>query len=180
MKKLIIVLVLAAAVYAFFSGKPKTNNEPISPQESAPVSLSPQAGLPAMVEAKRQAIYKAARSGSYEQLTAEAETPFGYSYGEPETDFGTFLKTAAVVEGKSALDMIPLLLAQPYGQQGDIYVWPGVFAKSSEEWTDADIAMMEQLLTDEEIEGYRQFGGYAYYRIGITAEGKWVYYIAGD
>ncbi|HSE56633.1 MAG TPA: hypothetical protein VLB02_00925 [Candidatus Paceibacterota bacterium] len=178
MKKIIILLLVVAAVYAFFSRTPKTENEPVP--QPVQQSLSPQAGLPVVVEAKRQAIYRAARSGSYEQLAAEAETPFGYSYGDPETDFVTFLKNAATHEGKSALDMIPLLLAQPYGVQGNIYVWPGVFAKSAEEWTDADIVQMKQLLTDEQIEGYRQFGAYAYYRIGITTEGKWVYYIAGD
>ena len=64
--------------------------------------------------------------------------------------------------------------------QTDIYAWPSVFAKSSQEWTDEDMAEMKTLMSDKLIEDYRKFGGYAYWRIGITEDGKWIYYIAGD
>lgn len=160
------------------SGK-DVSQEP-DPSPSTP-TLEPQLGLPAAVEAKRQAIYTAALTRDYAKLAAEAGTPFSYSYGGPiEGDFAAYLKLAAQDENKSVFDVIPTLLALPYGKQGNYYVWPSVFTKTAEEWTADDIAQMKKLLTDEQIEGYRQMGSYAYYRLGIDQDGKWTYYIAGD
>ena len=150
-----------------------------------------QEGLPDAVAAKREAIYKAARSRNYDTLAVQAATPFKYSFGETTEDgFAGFLATAdehlaldtEVAKGKykNNFEIIQALLKLPYALQGDIYVWPAVFTKGAADWTEEDIAQMKKLLPDELIEGYRQFGAYAYYRLGITEEGKWVYYIAGD
>ena len=144
-------------------------------------TLPVQGGLPEKVEAKRQAIYAAAKSEDYDKLAAEAGTPFNYSFGgEYEGGFVGYLKLAAENEGRSAFDILPTLLQMPYVLRGSTYTWPSVFVKTANEWTDEDIAQMKKIMTDEQIEEYRKFGSYAYYRLGISEEGNWAYYLAGD
>jgi len=177
----IILVLIAGAGYFYYSDR---NVEPAENGAIPQVeSLSPQAGLPPLVEAKRQAIYKAAMARDYALLAAEAGEDLSYSFGGPvEGGFAEFLRMSEASEKESAFDIIPALLKMPYAVLGDnlIYAWPSVFSKEPKDWTPEDISMMKTILTDEQIEQYRQFGHYLYYRIGITTEGKWIYYIAGD
>jgi len=177
MKKLFVIfaVVFFGIVIYVYSTNQKTPSAVDAPL------LSNQEGLPEIVEVKRQAIYKAAMEKNYDKLAEEAERVFSYSFGgSEEGGFISHLKANRNNENGEIFDIISKLLELPYGQQGDYYSWPSVFIKESKDWTDEDIAQMKILLTDQEIESYREFGGYAYYRIGITKEGKWVYFIAGD
>lgn len=143
--------------------------------------LEKQAGLPKEVEDKRQAIFVAAQTRDYEKLAALANEQFTYSYGSPrDGGFAEYLRIASENEKISVFDLIPKLLQMPYSSVDGIYAWPAVALKSSDQWTDADIAQMKTLFTDEEIEGYRNFGAYVYYRLGIKSDGSWIYYVAGD
>lgn len=184
---LIIALIIGAAVW--LANRPSKNvdvdvNRQI-PEEPADRgnTLAPQAGLPAEVEATRQAIFKAAVDRNYDKLNALAGDPKGFKYsfgGEYEGGFVGYLKLEEENTGKNAFETIKDILPLPYDKQGNIYVWPAVFNKAASDWNDADIAQMQTFLTDEEIEGYRKFGAYADWRIGIRDDGKWVYFIAGD
>jgi len=146
-----------------------------------------QEGLPEAVETKRQAIYAAAARKDYEHLETLIGSPFRYSFGgENPGGFDEFLKVTSEnlpnqeSKQKDIFAVIRKILALPYGVQGDIYVWPAVFAKGAGDWTEEDLAQMRELFSEELIESYRQFGGYAYYRAGINSAGEWVYFIAGD
>jgi|GEM_PF-3361322 len=136
--------------------------------------------LPEAVQKKWGAIYASARDEDYNALSLLVGAPFSYSFGgEIEGGFLQFLNQGES-GGKLHAEIITTLLTMPHGKIGDVYVWPKVFTKSSPEWTDKDIKEMTQILTDDEIEGYRKFGGYAYYRLGIHSDGRWIYYITGD
>ena len=141
-----------------------------------------QEGLPSRVEKKRQAIARAALTRDYEAFSSlMREEEFKYSFGGGyEGGFIQFLKDADERSGKSTFDTMLALLRLSYGTQLAYYVWPAVFTKSSEEWTEDDLFQLRQIATEEEIEGYRRFGAYIGYRIGIRDDGTWVYYIAGD
>jgi len=143
-----------------------------------------QAGLPEAVESKRQAIYAAAAEGDYEKLQSLADPAINYSFGgSVPGGFAEYLKASdenLKADSKTNFGIIRTLLRLPYGIQGNIYVWPKVFTKSAAEWTEEDLGEMRAFLTDEEIEGFRSFGAYAGHRVGITKEGNWVYYVAGD
>lgn len=145
-------------------------------------ALPDQVGLPPQVEATRQALYAAALSRDYNRLAELATYPnFSYTFGGPYPGgFIEYLKLAETTEKESVFDVIPKLLALPYAKSGGIYAWPGVFYKESSAWTEEDIASMKKILTDAEIENYRKFGGYLYYRVGIDEKGNWIFYIAGD
>lgn len=172
---LAVAIILIILGFYYFSG----NNE-----FPAPLGLPAQADLPAPVEAKRQAIFVAAQSRDYEELTALAEPTVNYTFGgEVPGGFAEFLKTSDSRKQSGEQDTfetITALLKLPHSQLLNIYVWPSAFTKVAETWTEEDIAQMKKLLSDEQIEGYRKFGAYAYYRLGIREDGAWIYYVAGD
>lgn len=178
MKKTLIIVILLVLVFVgfrLFSSKYSKEETPMSkiPQ------LAYQEGLPEQVELKRQSIYRAAYEKNYENLANEAESNFSYSFGgSEENGFIDYLKNKE--NSEELLGTITTLLELPYVKHSNIYTWPSVFTKEPKDWTEEDIAQMKIFLTDEEIETYREFGGYAYYRLGITEEGKWIYFIAGD
>ncbi len=183
MKKILILLLIGILVILYLRYSSQTDT--VAPVDNTNKTdeqiLAPQDGLPPQVEAKRQAIYKAALTRNYEKLAAEAASNFHYSFGgEYEGGFVGYLKLAGQDEGETAFDIIPTLLKLPYAVRDDLYTWPSVFTIEPSKWTPADIAMMRTFLTDEDIESYRQFGGYIYYRLGITYEGNWTFYLAGD
>lgn len=191
MKKfsLIIIIVTLIFIVSFIVFKKDTPMPVIDETPTVVVNeLAQQEGLPEVVEAKRQAIYRAALTKDYVKLANEATSAdnFNYSFGgEFEGGFAGFMEYVAKEEGRSAFEIIPMLLKLPYALnsnsiQGDIYTWPSVFTVESSKWTSEDISMMRTFLTDEEIENYRQFGGYIYYRLGITSKGEWIFYLAGD
>ncbi|HEU0085808.1 MAG TPA: hypothetical protein VFQ59_02515 [Candidatus Paceibacterota bacterium] len=179
---LIAFLVLIVVVIAFFAMKNQKEVNTLIPEPTSPdTSLATQEGLPEAVEAKRQAIYQAALSRDYDTLADEADSTLKYSFGGPyEGGFSGFMKLSAETEGESAFDILPILLRLPYTENNGFYTWPSFFTKEATEWTEEDVVMMRTYLTEEEIESYRQFGAYIYYRVGIMADGRWVFYLAGD
>ncbi len=188
---LIIVLIVAAfGALAFFYQDQRAADNTVIVDENQPKqeekeievakTLAPQPGLPEAVEKKRQAIYQAALARDYDLLADEASENFQYSYGGSEEGLAEYLKMEDSNDNEKSFDISIKLLEMPYAKQYDMYTWPEVFTKASEDWTEKDIAQMRILLTEEEIEGYRQFGAYAYYRLGIMEDGKWVFYLAGD
>lgn len=150
------------------------------------VPVPPQEGLPEAVSEKRQAIVAAAASGDYDAVASLAsQEGFRYTFGLPvEGGFAAYLRDEDAdreASGQeSILDEMTALLSLPYGTQAEYYVWPSTFVKSADEWTDEDIAIMREVATDAEIEGYRSFGAYIGWRVGIRSDGQWVYFIAGD
>lgn len=180
---LIILIIILSSVFALLYSK---KHPPIYSDDYQVVKpeiyVPEQEGLPLMVEAKRQAIYKAAKNRSYENLASLANQKFfSYSFGGPyEGGFAEFMKLSSKDEGKTPFDIIPKILELPYAKNTDIYVWPGFFIKSPEDWTESDLIEMRKIMTEEDIENYRKFGGYLGYRVGIKEDGSWIYYIAGD
>ena len=174
-------MILAIVAFIFFFNQKA--EAPVVPGNKEPevAALPIQEGLPGKVEAKRQAIYRAALSRDYEKLAQEASPNLNYSFGgDEEGGVAGYMKLSEETEGKSAFDIIPILLKLPYAVKNNLYSWPSVFTIEPSKWTPEDVAMMKTFLTEKQIEDFRQFGGYIYYRLGITSAGEWTFYLAGD
>ncbi len=151
----------------------------ISPTtHSLELSLSTQAGLPAAVEAKRQAIYKAAVAHDLNKLKKEATSRFfddGFGLGvDPWKQ--------QIKGDQNNFDIITTLLKMPYiidPSDHNEYIWPSFFFKESKDWTAEDVNNMKTILSDKEIEDYRKSGEYTYYRIAISPSGEWTLYYTG-
>ncbi len=60
-------------------------------------------------------------------------------------------------------------------------MWPSAFAYDSwEEIPSADLEALRTIYTDEELDQIATFGAYAGWRVGITEEGVWRFFVAGD
>jgi hypothetical protein len=137
--------------------------------------------LPPAVAEMRDAILDAAHARDYDGLEALLDpATFSYSFGESGDPVGYWRMLEE--EGHVPIfgDILPLLLSTSHAKQEDIYVWPAAFAKDPSSWTEDDLADMRKLYADEDIESFRQAGGYLGYRLGIREDGTWLFFVAGD
>lgn len=148
--------------------------------------LEAQQGLPAPVEDTRQALYEAVVAGDWETIESLMSPDFTSSFGGASGPGEAISMLRAMEEdGQDPLGLIATLLETPYGvlaaeSAGTHYFWPGPFVRMPEEWTEEDLEVLRRLGTEEEIQGWRDFGGYIGWRIGITENGAWTVLVAGD
>jgi hypothetical protein len=148
-----------------------------------------QEGLPDPVSEARAAIIAAAVSCDYDALVALAGEPFTTSFGGGGSEM--FQEWEETGQGK--LGILVRLFGLSHARQefeGDaaemlgssvLYVWPAAF--DYESWEEIPQDLIDELLviyTQEEIDQIAGFGSYAGWRTGITAEGAWVFFVAGD
>lgn len=142
-----------------------------------------QAELPSAVSDRRSSILAAALDCDIEQLGSLTASEFTASFGG---DDATTLWTDGEANGNEPLRFLVEILRIDYavvggGDEGTFYVWPRAFAYDSwDEVPEADREAISLLYTDEDFEGFRSFGGYIGYRVGIREDGTWTSFVAGD
>jgi hypothetical protein len=145
-----------------------------------------QEGLPASVAETRREIAEAAANCDHpalEQLALAGSEEFTYSFGE-RGDPGRFWY-GEERRGRQPLRFLVELLDRPFATQevrGVVhYVWPSAFAYR--DWArvpEADREALRPLYSDEDFAAFQEFGAYLGYRVGITEEGDWIFFVAGD
>ena len=158
--------------------EPRPEAEP-APHDPAPEEPAPQddpAGLPAAVAATRDAIREAAAAGDVDGLVQLAGEEFTSSFGGTENPRAFFQRLLA--EGE--LDRLARILELPHGEQDGIYSWPFAHTRDLESLSSAELQSLETIATQDEIDSWFDFGGYAGWRAGVAADGTWLYYVAGD
>lgn len=155
----------------------------------APDQPAPQPGLPDPVADLRQAIHEAASScdlDTLEGLAQDGERSFTYSFGDDGDPAGYWRRHE--YEGAAPLETLTRVLDLPHAtvrtqsvadEYETVYVWPSAFADDA---TDADWQAVVDagLTTEDEAERMGGAEGYTGYRLGITADGEWVFFVAGD
>lgn len=145
----------------------------------------PQGDLPAEVAAMRTEILDAASSCDFDRLGDLAvANGTAYSFGGGSDPGGSW-RDAEANGQKPLLTMVQLLNLPPVafdvGEGNVFYVWPAVYALPN--WSDATNAQRQEL-TDifgaDELVASDAFGSYIGYRLGITTDGRWTFFIAGD
>ena len=141
-------------------------------------------GLPEPVSEMRRAIFEAAAACDYERLEAlalEGGTEFTYSFGGNSTPAAYWRELEE--GGQDPLAMLVRTLALPYARDTYdveptvLFVWPSAY---SDEATGFDWLALEGLYSDEEIAIYINEGGFMGWRAGITEDGDWRFFVAGD
>ncbi len=78
------------------------------------------------------------------------------------------------------------VLDMPYGtiDLGEelIYVWPAAATHDGgwDTMPDEYVDPLRAIYSEDDFEGFRQFGGYIGYRVGITESGDWSFFVVGD
>lgn len=167
-----------------------SNSETTSPDDEVTCSASgierpgPQPELPDAVAETRAAILTAALACDIEGLAALTAPSFTASFGgcEPveiwtagEEDF----------DDEPLRVLVELLRLRPTmgsdGAGGNEYLWPPAFGYDTwEDVPEADRDPLRVLYDDDAFEQFSDFGGYIGYRIGITEDGAWTVFVAGD
>jgi len=145
--------------------------------------------LPAPAKRMRELIMQAAKSGDIEALRVLIGTGTDItqlSLGGIEGDPIEFLKElSGDKEGHEILAILEEVLDAGYvhldaGKPEELYVWPYFFAIPLEKLTPPQRVEMFKIVTAGDYEDMKTYGAYIFYRVGITPEGRWSFFVAGD
>ncbi len=145
--------------------------------------------LPEPVRKLRDGIMDAAKSGDLEKLrpligTGEQQTQL--SLGGIEGDPIQFLKSqSGDEEGLEILAILEDVLSAGYvhmkpDAENDFYVWPYFSALPIDRLTPQQRVELFRIVTAGDLEDMKTTGIYNFYRVGITPDGKWSFFLAGD
>lgn len=153
-------------------------------------------GLPAAVAKMRKEILKAAVNCDFElleRLALRGDGTFQYSFGQSSPEgVGDFWRERER-EGEEDLAILVKLLSLPYATNtiqpspgvppNTIYVWPALAEKQAPD--EEDWRALRAVYPAEQVERIRSdfeaLGtGYLAHRTGISQDGDWIFFVAGD
>jgi hypothetical protein len=134
------------------------------------------------VAEKRAAMLDAALARDYDALAALADREqFTYTFGVPHPDGPAgYWRDASARGERDPAELLAALLQLPHTRQGGTYVWPFAFDRPPASLTEAERRQLERIATPEAIAGWEQAGSYLGWRAGITRDGRWLFFVAGD
>ena len=197
-------LVLQSLVYAHSQtvpDEPEAEQEQVETTDTETVSSETQQeqevpeisydldALPFPTRRMHQLILEATKSGNIEKLrayigTGDSQTML--SLGGVEGDPIEFLKSETGDEkGHEILAILEEILEAGYvhidkGTDQELYVWPYFFAYPLDKLTDPQMVELFRIVTYGDFQDMKDFGGYIFYRAGITPTGRWTFFVAGD
>jgi hypothetical protein len=147
------------------------------------------AALPEPVRRMHGLLLEACRSADIEKLRpllGNGDDATQISLGEVEGDVIDFLKqSSGDGQGLEILAILEEVLSAGYvhadsGQPEELYVWPYFFAVPLDKLTNRQQVELYKIVTSSDVEEMKTFGAYIFYRVGITPEGRWAFFVAGD
>jgi hypothetical protein len=169
--------------------EPETAEEPPSEPTPIPEIQYDLSLLPEPVRTLRERIVETCKSGDIEALRpllSLGEEGTLLSFGGVDGDPIQFLKElSGDGEGHEILAILEEVLEAGYvhlepGTEGEIYVWPYFFSVPLDSLTPPQRVELFRLVTAGDYEDMKTYGAYIFYRVGITPEGKWAFFVAGD
>ena len=145
--------------------------------------------LPEPVRRMHGLILEACKTGDINKLRPLVGTGEGgtqLSLTEIEGDPIEFLKSlSGDSEGQEILAIMEEVLSAGFvhteaGTPQELYVWPYFFAVPLEKLNPRQRVELFKIVTAGDYEDMQQFGAYIFYRLGITPEGRWAFFVAGD
>lgn len=148
------------------------------------ISMAPQA-----VQRMRELIVEAAASGDIQRLApllGKGQTQTQVSVVEGSDDPVTTLKgLSGDQDGIEILAILLDVLATGFvkvdaGTPNEMYVWPYFAAKSLDALSPPEKVELLRIVTAGDFADMQEFGGYNFYRVGISPDGQWKFFVAGD
>jgi hypothetical protein len=146
------------------------------------------ATLPTPVRRLREQLIEAARTGDVEKLRPILEAnPFEpvFSFGDPADPIAFLREQSGDGEGRETLAILQEVLEAGFvhvdaGTDEEMYVWPWFARYPVEGLSGPQMVELFHLITAGDYEDMLAFGAYIFYRVGITPDGSWAYFVAGD
>ena len=165
-----------------------TENEPAEAIEIPEVSYDLEA-LPFPTRRMHQLILEATREGDIEKLRAYigvGDSMTLLSLGGFEGDPIDFLKQQSGDDnGHELLAILEEVLEAGYVRldpdtERELYVWPYFYALPIDKLSDRQMVELFRIVTYGDFQDMQDFGGYIFYRVGISPTGRWHFFVAGD
>jgi hypothetical protein len=161
----------------------------IDPDAVAPEIIYDLSRLPQPTRRMRELILEATKSGEIEKLRpllGMGDDATMLSFGGVEGDLIAHLKElSGDGEGHEILAILEEVLEAGFvhldaGTPEELYVWPYFFAVQIEKLTSPQRVELFRIVTAGDYEDMKNYGAYIFYRVGITPEGRWTFFVAGD
>jgi hypothetical protein len=163
----------------------RPNIDPNAPPPTVEYDL---AKLPDPVRELRERIIAAAKTGSIEALkpllgSGSTGTDVG---GDSGSDPIAFLRSlSGDNDGREILAILIDILDSGYvhlnaGKPNEIYAWPYFFAYPIGKLTPPQMVELFRIMTAGDFEDMKSYGAYIFYRVGITPDGHWRFFVAGE
>lgn len=145
--------------------------------------------LPAPVRRMRELIMEAARSGDLEALRpliGSGPNTTQLALSEIDVDPIDYLRSiSGDALGHETLAILLEVLEAGYvqldaGLDTELFIWPYFFALPLEGLTPVQRVELFKLVTAGDYEDMLSFGAYIFFRVGITPQGQWLFFVAGD
>jgi hypothetical protein len=142
---------------------------------------------PAPVQKMRQEIIDAASAGDVKkiaELMKASQTDLGPD--NSGNDIEAALKDmSGDGDGLEVLSIVLDVLSTGYAHVGagtanDLYVWPYFTEKQLSTMTPAEKVDLMRLVTAGDFADMLEYGSYNFYRVGISADGKWKQFLSGN
>jgi len=194
-----VLIALALAAPAMAQGKAKT--EPTTPKAAAPAKSPAKAGEPVKVEAisdlarlpdkvrqTRQRIVDAAKTGDINKVATVMQSnemmPV-FSFGGERDPIEFWKASYPDSDGVEALAILTEILEMPFvhldrGTPQEMYVWPYFYSVPLAQLTPEQKVELFRLVTGADWKEMVDFGAYIFFRIGISPDGVWHFFVAGD
>ena len=145
--------------------------------------------LPEPVRRMRDRLVEAAKSGDIERLRPYlglGDDMAQLSFGDVDGDPIAFLKSlSGDPDGHEILAILEEVLDAGFvhlepGTPNEIYAWPYFFGLPLDRLDARQKVELFKIVTAGDLEDMKQFGAYIFYRVGITPEGRWAFFVAGE
>ena len=166
------------------------DDEIAAPDVVEPVEvLTDVSKIPVPVARMRELIVEAAASGDIERLRpllGKGPTQTQVTATAGEDDPIAALKSLS--GDQDGIEILAILLdvmstgfvLADKGTPEEAYVWPYFAEKPLSSLTAPEKVDLFRLVTAGDFAGMEEFGTYNFYRVGITPDGKWKFFVAGD
>lgn len=144
--------------------------------------------LPAPVRDMLSRILRAARSGNLESLRTVIESNElvpAFTYSDAKDPIAYWKRVSRDGEGREMLAEMLKVFSSGFvrmdaGTPDELYVWPYHFVYPLDALTPSQLVELYVLVNPEDARTMIESGGYFGFRGGISADGTWQYFIAGD
>jgi hypothetical protein len=162
-------------------------SEPDDPLMANRIGRSPDL-LPAPVRKTWQALIDAARSGDIEAirpLIAAQPEPPTFAFGEIEDPIDHLKSLSGDSEGREILAILLEVLEIGFvrveqGTENEMYIWPYFADVPLERLTAEQVVELFTILTAGDYQDMLSYGAYIFFRVGISPDGRWHFFVAGD
>jgi hypothetical protein len=155
---------------------------------AVPEIISDLSRLPPTVARAREQILAAARTGELQRLVdlmrASATLPV-FTFTDDKDPIAYWRRSYPDSEGVEVLSILVTILETAFvrideGTAQEMYVWPYFVRMPLKTLSPPQMVELFRIVTGADFKDLLEFGAYAFFRLGIGADGTWHFFVTGD